>query len=260
MATRVLIIYRQLVAAVTLKQALEQTGQFEVHPFTQADAAFDYLREHPHDVALVDFQLPARSGSKLVQQLRAIQPELAIIITPRQPNMDSLMLTLNLQGVVDPPFSARTIIPAVRQALEYMNPAEPSGLTDVLGSPTSALTGSADPTHTFQPEADAWRISRQYGSTDRFTDQLNVSDVEEERRWAQHQKRPLKNRPARQNRCGHRHRRLARMNPSGDRPNLPLKTSRRGRPNRVGSRCRIMRAMNLSGHRQMLLRRLTSVG
>ena len=59
---------------------------FDVHPFTTADAAFDFLRDHPQDVALVDFTLPGRSGAKVIQQLRGIQPDLAVIINPRQPD------------------------------------------------------------------------------------------------------------------------------------------------------------------------------
>ena len=53
MVIRVLIINRQLVFAVTIKQALEQTGAFEVHPFTDPNAAMEYLRTHPHDVAQI---------------------------------------------------------------------------------------------------------------------------------------------------------------------------------------------------------------
>src|ERR1044071_126943 len=99
MATRVLILNRQLAFAVKIKQALEQTGLFDVHPFTKADTAFDFLRDHPQDVALVDFTLPGRSGAKTIQQLRDIQPDLAVIVSPRQSDSDVEML--NVQGMID---------------------------------------------------------------------------------------------------------------------------------------------------------------
>src|SRR5215470_5131621 len=114
MATRVLILNRQLAFAVKIKQALEQTGLFDVHPFTKADAAFDFLRDHPQDVALVDFTLPGRSGAKVIQQLRSIQPDLAVVISPRQPEAD--VAALNLQGMVDAPFSARDVISLLENA------------------------------------------------------------------------------------------------------------------------------------------------
>lgn len=120
MTTNVLLINRQLVFAVTIKQALEQTGLFAVHPFTFADAALDYLRDHPHDVALVDFTLPDYNGPQLVRRLRAIQPGIAVIVSPAQPNARALMQELDLQGIVDAPFSARTIIPVIEHAVELI--------------------------------------------------------------------------------------------------------------------------------------------
>src|SRR4030095_14022270 len=120
MATRVLIINRQLVFAVTLKQALEQTGTFDVHPFTTADAAFEYLRDHPQDVALVDFTLPGRSGAKVIQQLRGIQSDSAVIVSPRQADAEGLTSKLRLQGMIDMPFGARDVIPLIEQALEQI--------------------------------------------------------------------------------------------------------------------------------------------
>ncbi|MGQ9890012.1 MAG: response regulator [Aggregatilineales bacterium] len=145
MTTSVLLINRQLVFAVTIKQALEQTGAFIVHPFTAADAALEYLRDHPHDVALVDFTLPDYNGPQLVRRLRAIQPGIAVIVSPAQPNARALMQELDLQGIVDAPFSARTIIPVIEHAVELFkqplwartrslvdNPSPDSSATDVL--------------------------------------------------------------------------------------------------------------------------------
>lgn len=124
MATRLLIIHRQLVFAVTIKQALEQTGLFDVHPFTTADAAFDYLRDHPQDVALVDFTLPGKPGAQIVQQLRDIQPDLAVIATPAQPDAD----LLDIQGAIDMPFTARDLIPVIQQAVALTGGEAPPAL------------------------------------------------------------------------------------------------------------------------------------
>lgn len=118
MTIHVLLINRQLVFAVTIKQALEQTGAFEVHPFTSADPAVEYLRTHPHEVALVDFTLP--DGPKIVQRLRELQPEIAVIVSPNQPNANILIRDLGLQGIIDAPFSARSIIPLIEHAVEQI--------------------------------------------------------------------------------------------------------------------------------------------
>lgn len=130
MIIRVLIINRQLVFAVTIKQALEQTGAFEVHPFTDPNAAMDYLRTHPHDVALVDFSIKVMPGAEIVKRLREIQPELAVIVSPMQPDSSNVIRDLSLQGMIDAPFNARSIIPLIEHAVEQMS------------QPTQAITRS----------------------------------------------------------------------------------------------------------------------
>ncbi len=148
MTTSVLLINRQLVFAVTIKQALEQTGAFTVHPFTAADAALEYLRDHPHDVALVDFTLPDYNGPQLVRRLRAIQPGIAVIVSPAQPNARALMQELDLQGIVDAPFSARTIIPVIEHAVELIEQplwARTRSLVDDTSPDSSATDVLVDP-------------------------------------------------------------------------------------------------------------------
>lgn len=116
MQTHILIINRQLNFAVSIKQALERTGNFEVHPFTSLDPALDYLRGHMQDVALVDFTLPGVSGAEVIEKLREIQPKIALIATPRQP--DEVLTELSIQGTVNTPFTARELIPVVNKAIE----------------------------------------------------------------------------------------------------------------------------------------------
>ncbi|MCB9453244.1 MAG: transposase [Anaerolineaceae bacterium] len=118
MATRVLILHQKLVFAVTLKQALEQTGAFEVHPFTTIQATLEYLREHPQDVALVDFTLPDITSAQLVHWLRSTQPDLAIIASPRPTDAEAIMAALKIQGMVNAPFTARDIIPLLERAID----------------------------------------------------------------------------------------------------------------------------------------------
>lgn len=116
MAARVLLIHQQLRFAVTLKQALERIQSFEVHPFTSLDAAVDFLREFPHDVALVDFTLPGVDPALMVTRLRVIQPGLPIVATPQQ--TDVMTERLELQGSLDMPFTARAVIPLLKSAVE----------------------------------------------------------------------------------------------------------------------------------------------
>ena len=116
MTTQVLIINPQLAFTVALKQALERTGSFDVHPFTTTDAALEYLQEHPQDVALVHTTAPGVDAPTLIYELRLLQPDLPIVISPQQP--DTMMRRLNVQGSLNTPFTARDVMPLLTAAVE----------------------------------------------------------------------------------------------------------------------------------------------
>lgn len=112
MLIQVLILHGQLAFAIALKQGLERSNRFEAHPFRSVDAAFDYLRDHTQDVAVVDFTLTEMNGAEIVRRLREIQPTLNVIVTPHQP--DTVINTLDLQGTLDAKFTARELAPRLR--------------------------------------------------------------------------------------------------------------------------------------------------
>jgi CheY-like chemotaxis protein len=111
MSTTILLIHRQLSFAVTVKQALERTKRFDVHPFVSVDSAVEYLATHPQDIAVVDFEMPSASGDEIVVLLRDTQANIPIIATPIV--AESVMNALALQGSVESRFSARDLIPII---------------------------------------------------------------------------------------------------------------------------------------------------
>lgn len=143
MITRVLMINRQLAFAVAIKQALERTGAFEVHPFTTADAAIEYLQGRTQDIALVDFTIPNADGNLIVGQLRAVQPGIPVIGTPRQP--DAVTGFLSLSASVNTPFSARDIIPIINSIIEQTGRASQSDTRPRTGGIGRTSQTLADP-------------------------------------------------------------------------------------------------------------------
>lgn len=118
MATGILLINRKLHFNVSIKQALESTGRFQVYPFTSADTAFDFLQANPGRItlALVDFTLKTIAGDDVVRRLRELQPDLQIIISPVQ-QTGTVIQDLDLQGMLPYPFSARDVITLVNDLL-----------------------------------------------------------------------------------------------------------------------------------------------
>ena len=116
MKTDVLFIHRQLAFAVSIKQALERTGSYDVHPFTSVEAAVEYLRGHQQDVALIDFMMPVYSGEEILGRVRDIQPQITVVATPAQ--TEGEFERLGLHGMLAATFTAREFIPVVERALE----------------------------------------------------------------------------------------------------------------------------------------------
>ena len=114
---RMLIIHRDLGFSLKIKRTLEQLGGFEVTPFTTLENALDYLQNRQQHIALVDFSLPKPTGEEIIDQLRAVQPQLLIIGTPDIPEVVSLAHQMGLAEVVDTPLSTRELVPILRNVL-----------------------------------------------------------------------------------------------------------------------------------------------
>ncbi|HYO87185.1 MAG TPA: response regulator, partial [Candidatus Limnocylindrales bacterium] len=134
MKTDVLFVHHQLAFAVSIKQALERTGSYDVHPFTSVEAALEYLRGHTQDVALVDFMMPVYSGEEIVERLRQVQAQIAVVATPTQTEAE--FARVGLQGMLNAAFTAREFIPVIERALEgrrtgeLPTPTQKAGLLD----------------------------------------------------------------------------------------------------------------------------------
>jgi DNA-binding NarL/FixJ family response regulator/REP element-mobilizing transposase RayT len=157
----VLMIHREVGLSVSLKQTLERAGGFQVRPFTTPDAAIDYLRENPQDVAIVDFTLPRTA--EIIASLRVVQPDIAIIATPRQ--SENVTAVLNLQGSVEARFSARDLMPIFNRIRNARTPG-------VMPPPPPGSTVPLPPTDL--PELPATRPAKsaQDTSLDEMLEQL----------------------------------------------------------------------------------------
>jgi DNA-binding response OmpR family regulator len=124
-AIRILLITDDLNFAVRMKQALEKMGGFVVSPFTGADTAFDHLVDRPHDVVLVDFNLPGMPTMDIVLRLRSIQPDIAIVLSPNLPEVVAIVRDMQLNGIVNMPCTMRELIPVIEKSLRQTQDALP---------------------------------------------------------------------------------------------------------------------------------------
>ncbi len=169
-AIRLLIINRQLDFAVSVKRGLEQIGGFQVVSFTTAGAAFEYLREHPQDVALVDFTLPDMPGADIVLRLHTIQSDIGIIASPYTDQIVAIAHDLDLQGVVDVPCSIRELMPIIQDAVRQMH----DMLPDTARS--EPVSGDSDTLHIDLPSVPE-AVDRRLPAVDAESDEsVDVSE------------------------------------------------------------------------------------
>ena len=123
MQTRVLIADPDISFVVRIKQALEQTGNYEVIVFATGQVALEEAGRQRHDVAVVDFALHDMEGSVLVGRLRQVQPDLAIVVVPRE--KQPLPEEIEVEGVLAKPYRARELDLILQRAIEVKRSAPP---------------------------------------------------------------------------------------------------------------------------------------
>ncbi|WP_119067551.1 response regulator [Aggregatilinea lenta] len=117
MAIRVLIIDPDIPFLVRIKQALDDSNRFNVSISANGLAAEDALHHHLHDIAVLDFSVPDMDTAAIVTQLRHIQPNLAVIVTPASEDQIEYAGDLNVQGVLAKPYAARDLMALIQQII-----------------------------------------------------------------------------------------------------------------------------------------------
>ncbi len=117
MTTRVLIVDPDIAFAVPVKRALEQSGNYSVSVFANGKAALELIQRQPQDIAVLDFRIDDMPLPALIAALRAIQPGLFILTSPRTEADIAQLPSLNTQGSITKPYYARQLEPVIRQTI-----------------------------------------------------------------------------------------------------------------------------------------------
>ena len=115
---RVLIADDEDSIRIVLRQALEAAGHV-VEDVSNGDAAFEALAGGSYDLAFLDIRMPGASGLELLDRLRALGSETAIVIITAQGTMETAMEAMKL-GALDylaKPFSLAEATALAQKAL-----------------------------------------------------------------------------------------------------------------------------------------------
>lgn len=155
-AKRILLITQDVKFALNAKQALERDGIYSVTIFSSGKTAVDFLRQNAQDLALVDFRIKDMPGTDIIDHMRAMQHDIAIIAAPEHPAIHDLKERYNIQAIVNIPIATRKLVSIFNEALKTMYDAQ----GDTQKSPPSTMTGS-----TSAPILEFWLAETADGDT-----------------------------------------------------------------------------------------------
>jgi CheY-like chemotaxis protein len=117
MTIRLLIADPDITFAIGIKRALEQTGDFAVTAFGTGDAALELLQTASYDAVLLDMQLSDTEIGRLIISIRAVQPDIAIFVSPRTTSQIQGLGAWKVQGSIPKPYYARQLAPLILNSL-----------------------------------------------------------------------------------------------------------------------------------------------
>lgn len=89
-----------------MKTMLEATGGYEVRTLSDSTQAVELVRAELFHVLIIDLMMPQLDGISLVQQIRRIDSDIAIIVFTGYPSVDTAVeaLKLNVSDYIRKPF------------------------------------------------------------------------------------------------------------------------------------------------------------
>ncbi|MET3515052.1 DNA-binding NarL/FixJ family response regulator [Pseudacidovorax sp. 1753] len=126
---RLLLIDDHTIFREGLKRLLSEHGQFAVGAeASDGLQALRYMRESEFDVALLDVNMPGRSGLEMLPSFRAARPALPIVVLSMYPAEQYALRAFQAgaSGYVTKDMDARELIESIRKVArgeKYMTPA-----------------------------------------------------------------------------------------------------------------------------------------
>ncbi len=134
-AIRILVVDDEPAIRRALRPPLMELG-FQVAEASRGEEALQALRNAPHDVVLLDINMPGIGGIETLKRIRALAPRLPVLmLTVRDDEEDKVeALELGADDYVTKPFSTRELIARIRSAVRRVRaPARPEDAPIQIG-------------------------------------------------------------------------------------------------------------------------------
>jgi DNA-binding response OmpR family regulator len=115
---RILIVddERDLIDYLTV--LLSREG-FQITGLTEPQKVVDELKAHEYHLVVLDMMMPSMSGTEVLEQIRKVDTDIAVIVSTAYPNVDTAIASLKHQAsdYVRKPFEPEAFLATVRAAL-----------------------------------------------------------------------------------------------------------------------------------------------
>jgi DNA-binding NarL/FixJ family response regulator len=140
---RILIVDGQVIVRKGLKQILSETFKRVMFgEAADADEAVEQIRQATWDVVLLDLTMPAKSGLRVLEQVIAAQPGLAVLVLSTHPEDQYAVRVLKVgaAGYIVKSRAADDVVTAVQKVLgggKYIGASLAEKLADNLNTPVA---------------------------------------------------------------------------------------------------------------------------
>lgn len=121
---RITLLTRHVDFTIKAKHALERNGIYFVNAFTSVQNMMSFLETNQQDTAILDLTVREVVPDKLIVQIRDLQPNLRIVVSPNHPAVLTALASLNIQGIIDIPMPTRQLL-AFMKKMDQSSVAEP---------------------------------------------------------------------------------------------------------------------------------------
>ncbi|MEL6538755.1 MAG: response regulator transcription factor, partial [Bacteroidota bacterium] len=118
---RVLLVDDHRIVVDGIKSLVEQRGQFEVVAAAgRPQQALSILQAQPVDILITDYEMPGMSGLELVQQAKAILPELKVIVLSMHEDSAVIreLIKAGINGFVQKKDTHHSLLAALQRVVE----------------------------------------------------------------------------------------------------------------------------------------------
>ncbi len=145
MITSVLFVDSDAEALARIKAAIEQAGDYEAKVFVTGKAALEYASRHPPALAVISLNVTDVSPLALAETLRHIRPGLPLLLRVPDEADEQDTGAIGPNAVVRGPYTARTLLPLLQEALRSGPSQEGEAATAAAEPPEERLQNAAPP-------------------------------------------------------------------------------------------------------------------